>query len=75
MNSNGELQLSNDETLLIHLGDLIGRRIAEVAGERQAPRHDADASDDIIKVGQADIAELRMIRQQLERIIYGDPGV
>ena len=65
---------SNKMQIITALTLEIADKMAYVASEREAPRFDADKSDDLIKDGKATIKELQRIRFELERIFFGDIG-
>lgn len=64
-------ELSDREWLFHLIGKEIAAAQRQVAGEREAPRHDADRSDDVIKEGRNAVKDLRRIRQELEIVFFG----
>lgn len=64
-------ELSEREVLIILVSRQIQLIREKVDSEANYPGHDPDKSDDLIKKGQKDHAELSEIRTKLERILFG----
>lgn len=64
--------LTPRETILHLIGKEIASTTRTVDAERVAPSSNADVMDHIIEDGIRKVKKLRVIREDLERIFYGE---